>query len=267
MYRISEISLGNLSRLYRYAQDQAYKVDFSLKGFDYPWLMEHHTWKSGEKVLDVGAAYSPLPIHIQQTYGCEMWVVDDFGTKSGDAFWTRGNSPREHIDSHPEIKYVLERLGDPNESSLLANYFDTIYSISVLEHVPTSLMPAVWHHMDRLLKPGGEMLHAIDVTFPSNGGLKKVLMALAFDAFYSLAPKSLRQNHCLATPKAYARLVLEALGARFPMGKDMNALNMVLNPDILTEAINYGLLRITKDRMLDYRYQRVGTLLLRMRKE
>lgn len=266
MYQILEASLADLSRLYRYKLDEAFKADFSLKGFDYPWLLTSRAWKPGEKVLDVGAAYSPLPVYIQQTYGCEMWVADDFGINSNDPFWARNNSPREHIARHPEVKYVLERLGDPAQSSLPAGYFDVIYSISALEHVPTEIMPAVWKHLDSLLKPGGEMLHAIDLSFPSNGGLKKVLMATGFDALYGLMPRSLRQKRCMATPKAYTRLALHTLGIQHPLGKELSALRMALDPDVLTENPDFGLHRIRKDKQNGYRYQRAGSLMLRLKK-
>ena len=266
MYQVLEVSLADLTRLYQYKQQDLFMADFSLKGFDYPWLISSRPWKSGEKVLDVGAAYSPLPIHIQQCYGCEMWVADDFGLKSSDLFWTRNSSPHEHIAKHPEVKYVLERLGIPKESSLPPDYFDVVYSVSALEHVPFALMPSVWQHMDSLLKPGGEMLHAIDIAFPSNAGLHKVLAAIVFDALYILTPQGMRQRHCLATPKAYARLILQTLGVHYQLGKHLSALNMVLDPDVLTEDYRYGLHRINKDQMTDYHYQRVASLLLRMKK-
>jgi hypothetical protein len=266
LYRLIEATLGDLTRLYPYKQQDAFRADFSLKGFDYPWILSSHSWQPGEKVLDVGAAYSPLPIHIQETFKCEMWVADDYGLKSNDPFWARNASPQEYIASHPQIKYVLERLGDPATSSLPLSYFDLIYSASTLEHVPYELSPSVWRHMDALLKPGGEMLHAIDIPFPSNGGLKKILMAIGFDALYAFLPYKFKLKHFLATPKVYTRLVFQELGINEKLGKELSVLNMVHNPDILTESHRFGLNRIVKDKMTDYRYQRVATLLLRMQK-
>ena len=266
-YEVLEISLGSLSRLYQYKLSDTYGAHFSLKGFDYPWADTCRTWKKDEKVLDVGAAYSPLPLHIHETYGCEVWVADDYGLKSGQPFWTRGISPQEYIAQHPEIKFVPERLGDPEQSNLPEKYFDIVYSISVLEHVPLNLTQAVWQHIDLLLKPGGELIHALDIDFPSNRGLAKVLAAELFDMFYFLSPSSMRVTHCMATPKAYARLALRTLGVVARLGNELSVLNMVLNPDILTEEYSYGINRIQKDGMTDYRYQRTGTLLMRLRKK
>ncbi len=266
MYQVIETSLADLSRLYRYKTDQVPMADFHIKGFDNPWLLSSHPWKKGERVLDVGAAYSLFPIHIQAAFGCEVWAADDFGLSSNEPFWQRDDSPHEHIASHPEIKYVLERLGEPKKSSLPASYFDVIYSASVLEHVPANTMAAVWCHMDSLLKPGGEMLHAIDVSFPSNGGLKKTLATILFDAFYALVPGHLREQKCLLTPKAYTRFIYHTLGIHASSGKSLDVLKMVLDPDILTESYGIGLNRIVKDRILDYRYQRSGSLLIRLKK-
>ena len=266
MYEILECSLADLPRLYRYHQQELYNVRFSLKGFDYPWLLTCRAWKAGEKVLDVGAAYSPMPHHLQKTFGCEMWAADDFGLESDESFWERAGSPREYIESHPEIKFVLERLGDPQKSSLPQGYFDVIYSLSVLEHIPGSVLPAVWKHMDALLKPGGELIHAVDMHFPSNGGLKKILVAMLFDMLYPLLPSRLAASKSQGTPKAFARLAFRTLGLRPRFGRDLSVLNMVLNPEVLAESYHYGLKRMEKDGIKNFRYQRLGSLLIHLKK-
>jgi SAM-dependent methyltransferase len=265
-YELLEASLADLSRLYRYIQQGLYRAKYGLKGFDYPYIVSARCWKPGERVLDVGAGYSPLPLHLQEQYGSEVWVADDFGMKSGNDFWKRQSTPLDHIQQHPQVNYVLERLGDPSTSSLPVGYFDVIYSASALEHVPPTLMAKVWRHMDLLLKPGGEMLHAIDLPFPSNGGLKKVLLSHLFDLLYHLVPKKLAFRHCLSTPKTYTRLALSVLGQKPRLSSDLSVFRMVLDPDILLESYEHGLLRITKDGIRDYRYPRVGSLMLRLKK-
>lgn len=266
MYAVEEVSLGNLSRLYQYAQKNVHGAKFNLKGFDYPWTLSSHDWKAGEKVLDVGASYSPFPCFLQETFGCEVWAADDFGVDANDPYWTRERSPADYIQSHPGIKYVLERLGDPGKSSLPARYFDVIYSISALEHVPHALTPAVWRHMDLLLKPGGRMIHAVDFNFPSNLGLKKVLAGLLFDRLYFLAPRAMRTRYCFSTPLAYTRLATATLGMNFRSAKDLEIWNVVFNPDVLTEGYENGYKRITRDLIPGFKYQRVGTLLIKLRK-
>jgi hypothetical protein len=265
-YQLLEASLADLDRLYQFKQEDLFNTDFSLKGFDYPWIVKSHLWKPGEKVLDVGAAYSPLPIHLQNTYGCEMWVADDFGMNSNDPFWTRNASPQEHIARNPNVKFVFERLGDPATSSLPAGYFDVVYSASVLEHVPAQSIRKVWRHLDLLLKPGGEMLHAIDIPFPSNGGVKKILFAMGFDTFHFAFSKEFKARHFLSTPMTCARLAFSELDIQAGLGNALSALNMALNPVILTESAASGLRRITHDKMTSFHYSRVGSLMLRFKK-
>jgi hypothetical protein len=266
MYEIIEVSLATVSRLYDYILRGVYAAKFNIKGFDYPWLIKSRNWQKGERVLDIGGAYSELPLYLQREFGCEVWVVDDFGLLEGDSFWTRGRSPDEYIAQNPEVRYVLERVGDPQKSSLPQDYFDVVYSLSTLEHVPQGLMKNVWKHMNALLKPGGEMLHAIDLSFPSNRGVWGMVRGIVFDAIWWSLPARLRTRFCLATPKAFARFAFDALQIRFRLGQDLSVLSMTLNPDVLTEGYAIGINRIVKDDIKDYRYQRVGSLMMRLRK-
>jgi 2-polyprenyl-3-methyl-5-hydroxy-6-metoxy-1,4-benzoquinol methylase len=265
-YQLLETSFADLDRLYKYHVDGVYGAAFGIKGFDYPWLLTSFDWKPEIKVLDVGPAYSPMPLYLQEKYGCEVWAVDDFGMTVDDEFWQRGNSPKEFISQHPEINYVLERLGNPGTSTLPPNHFDVVYSLSVLEHVPTNIMPAVWRHMDTLLKPGGEMLHAVDLLFPSNGGVRKLAFSVMFDWFHRIVPAGYKQNHVQATPLNYLRQVSKLLGIKMGSTKGLDVLTMSLSPNTLVENYQYGLNRITKDKMKNFHFQRFGSLMIRLRK-
>ena len=265
MYEVIEIGMASYSRLYDYHIRDVYGADFSLKGFDRPWLMEAHAWQRGEKVLDVGAAYSSVPIDLQAKHGLEVWVADDYGLKSNEPFWTRNRSPQEHIAAHPEVKFVLERLGSA-DSTLPENYFDVVYSLSALEHVPGPLTPAVWAHMDRLLKPGGEMIHAIDLPFPNNSGLGGLLKVLAFDACSPVLPAGLRHRYQLASARTYLKLAFGPIRVRSFPTAGLSPLRMAFEPDILTENPVHGLNRILKDGNKDFRYTRIGSLLVHIRK-
>ena len=266
MYEVIEITLANIERLYRYKIADVYKTYFSLKGFDNPWVLTSHPWRSDEHILDVGAAYSPLPGYIHTKYGCEVWAVDDFGMGSGNEFWARSQSPREFIAQNPEVHYVVECLGDQSNSSLPRDYFDVIYSVSTLEHVPGSMQAAVWQHMDALLKPGGELIHAVDIDFPSNFGLSGMVKAAALNGLYFFLPRSIREKYCLVTPLAYLRLALKPLQVSLRKTGDLSIINMALNPDILAEEYAHGLNRILKDGAVNYKYQRNGSLLIHLKK-
>ncbi len=268
MIKVKEISLADTNRIYKYKESSPYDIAFNIKGFDYGWILNARTWHEGDRVADVGGAYSDFPHFLQSHFGCETWVVDDFGMSEDDDFWQRAKSPQEFIDQHPEIHYVLERVGDPAASTLPAGYFDVVYSASALEHVPSELTPAVWSHMFDLLKPGGELIHAIDVLFPSNGGMSKMVQADLFDKLSWLFPESFKLKHFLATPATYTRIALKTLGVGSHVSmKPLNIWRMCLDPEIVTEPIEFGWNRIVKDHMTDYRHHRFGSLLLHFVKE
>jgi SAM-dependent methyltransferase len=268
MVQIKEISLADTRRLYQYKADLKYDIPFTVKGFDYGWILSARNWQKDDTVLDVGGAYSFLPNYLSTEYGCETWVVDDFGISANDKFWARNHSPHEHIKNHPETRYVLERVGNPETSSLPQSYFNVVYSASALEHVPADLTPAVWRHMLDLLKPGGELIHAVDITFPSNGGVRKIIQATLFDQLPFLFSKQMRLDHCLATPKTYSRLVLKTLDAKtIPPLKNLNLWKMCLDPEVITDSLAFGWNRIVKDGIKDYRHIRFGSLLIHLIKD
>jgi ubiquinone/menaquinone biosynthesis C-methylase UbiE len=266
MYEILEISLADPKRLYAYKLNDIFGADFNIKGFDYPWLISSHAWEKGENVLDVGGAYSKLPIWISKAYGCNVWVADDFGIDSNEPFWTRGRSPEEHIAAHPQIKFILERLGDPPKSSLPESFFDVIYSASALEHVPGNYLSAVWKHMDLLLKPEGELLHAVDMPLPTNFGIVGLLKVLVMDWFFPVMPRTLKSKYFRISPKTYTRLVLKALKIPKPSLRSLGMLNMAINPEVFTDGYEHGFNRIAKDHAVNYRFQREGVLLIRLKK-
>lgn len=267
-YDIVGITLADTQRLFEYMQEGVFGGKFNLKGFDYPWIIKSRSWKKGERILDVGAAYSPLPIHIAKNYGCEVWVADDFGCSVDDSFWLRNQSHEEHIHSNPEVKYVLERLGDPQRSALPPGYFDCIYSASALEHVSSNQLRSVFRHMDHLLRPGGEMLHAVDIAMPTNRGLSHVVLAVLFDFLYPFIPFRLRQRFAFETPRSFARFAIKDLKTLpYRHSRNLSVINMVLNPEVMVESMQHTYNRIVKDGAQNQKHFRVTSLVLHMRKK
>jgi SAM-dependent methyltransferase len=267
MYTIGEVSLADNRRLIQFNVDQIFGAKFFLKGFEYPWVLSSREWKSGEKVLDVGAAYSPLPAYIAKARQCEVWAVDDFGTASDEDFWTRNQDPQEHIRANPQVKFVLERLGDPANSSLPEGYFDCIYSASTLEHVPAEFTPAVWRHMDRLLKPGGTMLHAIDISLKTKRGWLSLAKALLLEYFIPLMPSVVRTRYTFYTPRIYARTALSALGQSHQAIRRLpNAFATAIDPEVMLESPKALYHRVVKDNIHLKQIGRTTALLLSLEK-
>jgi len=266
-YSVLELSFADTRRLFHYAQRGIFGVEFNLKGFDYAWLLASRQWASGERVLDVGAGYSPLPIHIAKEYGSEVWVADDFGMDTDCEFWLRHKDPTDHVQAHPEVRFVLERVGQPEKSTLPRDYFDCIYSISVLEHVPPRMLRAVMKHLDTLLKPGGEMLHAVDIAFPINRGLAHVGLALAFDALYPLVPYRIKERFAFETPRSFFRFGIKCLGITQRTSlKSIGVLRMLLDSEIVLEPMVHTYNRIVKDGFANQKHHRVASLLIHLKK-
>jgi len=266
-YSVTEIALADTRRMLGYKIVAKPDIHLNLKGFDCGWIINSIPWEQGQRVLDVGAGYSWLPTYLAREKGCEVWSVDDFGASESDPFWTRSRDPHEHIRAHPEVKYVLGRLGEDSLPDLPLAYFDCIYSASALEHVPPPQFERVCNHMDGLLRPGGTMLHAIDIAFPTSRGLPHVVLALLFDTFYPFLPARVRRRFLFETPLSCARAALRALGA--PTGKaarNLSVIKMVVDPEIATEPLEFTLNRLLKDGDQRIRHFRVGSLLIHLAK-
>jgi len=124
----------------------------------------------------------------------------------------------------------------------------------------------VWRHMDTLLKPGGVMLHGIDMIFPSNRGVKYLYLGLLFDWLHNFIPQNFKQKHLQATPLNYLRTVARILGFRIGSTKHLDVFTMSLSPNTLVESYQFGLNRIIKDKITDYHFNRFGSLMIHLKK-
>jgi len=264
MYKIHEICLANTNSLFELAKINNLLFKFNSKGFQNPWIMESHKFQSSDKVLDVGGGYSKLPPYIQKETGCEVWVADDFGHSDG-IDWGRFDNPKVLVEKNPGIKYVMELVGNKDRSSLPDNYFDVVYSVSVLEHVSYDFTPLVWKHMADLVKPGGKLIHSVEFYFPSNLGWFNLLMIALLERVPSLLPKRIMRKLLHRSPAAYTWLVYKTLGIKKGIPKNLYALNFVIDPEIMVEGYEMGWKRIVKDG-LDYHHRRLGVLLLHIEK-
>lgn len=92
-----------------------------------------------------------------------------------EAISTATNYARDLVDSAyaaldlSEAATALQRAGilyhapaDASSTELPANSVDIAYSNSVLEHVPTDVIQAIFHEMQRVLRPGGISMHSVN---------------------------------------------------------------------------------------------------------
>ncbi len=184
MLTLTYASFATTEQLFRYKNEgfqlkefPGYSSDqWGIKAHNRPWIVEAGDFHKGQKVIEVGGAYSRLPEHLNETYGVESWIGDDFGMEDEDHLWSRWGDPRELPSKYPKLKYVFERMGKFSEH-YPNQYFDRIFSVSTLEHIPFEYRLDVFKDMNRCLKPGGRQLHTIDIST----SLDKLLLSSVVD--------------------------------------------------------------------------------------
>ena len=128
--------------------------------------------KPGARILEVGGGNSRIFERLSSEYEC--WLVDKLEGL--------GNGPK-HINAK-NVKLIRDYIGTYNKE-LPENYFDFVFSISVLEHVPQNdegFLMSIIDDTNRVLKVGGYSLHLFDVVLKD--GLAKEfskLIHLMFD--------------------------------------------------------------------------------------
>lgn len=111
----------------------------------------------GARLLEIGGGDSRVISWLKHRY--EFWNLDKLeGVGNG-------------VTDIPEtagFRLIRDYIGSFSEE-LMDGYFDGIFSVSVLEHVPTdqATMGAIRDDIQRLLKPGGLSLHCIDAVLKS----------------------------------------------------------------------------------------------------
>jgi len=111
--------------------------------------------KNGSKILDVGGGDSRILKHFKNDYEC--WNIDKLEGV--------GNGPKD-IDTSG-FRLVYDYMGNFNDE-LPNNYFDLVFSISTLEHVPLDDFEAyenILKDINRVLKPGAYSAHCFDVVW------------------------------------------------------------------------------------------------------
>ncbi len=153
-----------------YTNDQ-----WGIKAHNRPWIEENGAFKAGQKIIEVGGAYSTLPIYLANKYNLEAWIGDDFGESSGN-FESWGD-PFKLPEMHSNINYIFKPFGKFS-NDFPESYFDRVFSVSTLEHIPFDKILPVFKDMHRVLAKGGIELHTIDI-HPRN--YKNILMAYFFE--------------------------------------------------------------------------------------
>lgn len=109
-------------------------------------------------ILDFGTGTSCLPAYLN-SLGYEVWCVDD-------GSWHPEVNEKTYNDVYnSSVKYVVEDIVRRSDC-LPDNYFDVIYSVSVMEHIPH--YDKYIEILNKKLKKDGLHLHIIDAEIPED---------------------------------------------------------------------------------------------------
>ena len=125
------------------------------------------------RVLEVGAGTNR---YFDEWFGSliEYWMIDDAGFYDTTAFQA-ACAKRRHT------RHVQGLLGS-SSSEIPDASFNMVFSISVLEHVPAPQRLAVYKDMFRILAPGGQAVHSIDLSDPESAKAhRQCLLEAGFD--------------------------------------------------------------------------------------
>ncbi len=132
-------------------------IGTDLKDFQRPWVVSKllQNYSSGT-VLEIGANRCELADYLQRK-GFQVWVVDVYDSFGG------GRATFEEVTRRfPRLNI---HTGFFHEDRLLpTDFFDCIYSCSVLEHTPLKCIGPTIGKIFDCLKVGGLSIHAVDFT-------------------------------------------------------------------------------------------------------
>ena len=101
MLTLTGLSLATTEQLFQYKADKfvldafpGYSDDqWGIKAHNRPWVESAANFKTGERTMEVGGAYSLFPKYLAEKHGVESWIADDFGADDGEEeMWGRWGS-------------------------------------------------------------------------------------------------------------------------------------------------------------------------------
>ena len=132
------------------------------RAFEYPWVMDQLGCLPETTVLDVGAGISPLPLLLAEL-GAKVITVDHSPTQrvleQNAREWT-GWGFFDYAVLHPHIR---SQNNDVSAVHFPEQAFGAVYSVSVIEHMPSQARRCLWSRIGRWLDRKGLLLLTVDL--------------------------------------------------------------------------------------------------------
>lgn len=138
------------------------QFDGDLKDVQRPWALKAilACLAPGSKLLEIGAG-EPIVAGALAELGYEVTVVDPYEGA--------GNGPVEYqkyVKQFPNVHIIKGHF--TSDLPFAPETFDSIYSISVLEHIPLTELPNIFLGIKNFLHPGGYSIHCVDSVIEGN---------------------------------------------------------------------------------------------------
>lgn len=131
-----------------------------IRTVEYPWFARRMISDRDRRVLDIGAGVCALPLWLSRE-GCSVVTIDfspnvrELESKQRWNEW--GYLDYGQIDPRISSHQINALNFEPDKP------FDTIYSVSVIEHMPAEIRRGILAKLPNWLAPGGRVLFSIDL--------------------------------------------------------------------------------------------------------
>jgi len=159
-------------------------LDHWSRRWEYPWAMLNANLQAGMHVLDVGSGGSPFPLYLGMS-GFECYATDpnlDQGKPKKN--WRRriifllGITSGWYLSRKKRSLPVRYYPDSIQELSFPAGFFDRVFCLSVIEHIPQSDWILCMEQLSRVVKSGGRLVLTFDMSAQdANAYLFKHLIA------------------------------------------------------------------------------------------
>lgn len=131
-----------------------------LKSIQDAVVADYLVGTSGKKVAEIGGGDTRIL----------EWLASNNEVFNIETFEGEGNGPIGKIE-HNGVNNIYCMVGD-SENHIEPESFDIIFSVSVVEHIPNDELKNFVDDCWRILKPGGIMIHAVDMYVGSDSDVE-----------------------------------------------------------------------------------------------
>jgi len=151
------------------------EYDHWSRRWEYPWAIFNADLQPGMCVLDAGSGGSPFPLYLGMS-GFECYAADpslDLGKPKNNrrrrflsflgiaAGWNLLPGAGKRRERSLPVRYCPESI---QELSFHDGFFDRVFCLSVMEHIPKLEWSRCMKQLARIVRPGGRLVLTLDMS-------------------------------------------------------------------------------------------------------